>query len=98
MALQRFLASGLGYYTSSPMWHRASIKLLHNFVWARFIIRITPDFITGLETFAARYTAGIIGCHLLGLWEGEYPNGTGIYMGLMAVLLAVDRGFQGKKR
>lgn len=71
--------------SGSAVWHRASVKLLHNFLWARFIIVCLPDFVSGLETIGRRYTAGIVGCHLLGEYEAGYPQGVGVYFGLMVI-------------
>lgn len=75
-------------------WHMAGTKLLQNFAWARFILGPLPKFVTGLNTFGHRYTAGILGGHLLGMWEGAYPNGIAVYFGLMVVLLGFDRWAQ----
>lgn len=98
MAIQRILASAIAYRTGSAFWHKASIKLLNNFIWARFLIYTVPKYITGFESFHSRINVGVIGCHFLGLWEGDYPNGIGIYMGLSVLLLALDRWGQGKNK
>lgn len=98
MALQRLVAAGIAYHSGSTFWHKASIKLLNNFVWARFIIHLLPKYVVGFESLHTRVTAGVVGCHFLGMWEGDYPNGNAIYMGLMFVLLALDRWGQGKKK
>lgn len=79
-------------------WHNASTKLLHNLIRARFFIETVPSYVSGLETFANRYTAGIIGCHLMELWVEDYPNGIGLYIGILFMLLAFDRWEQTKNK
>ncbi|KAM0417251.1 hypothetical protein ACHAPT_012762 [Fusarium lateritium] len=93
MAIQRMLASGLAIYLNSPEWHRASIKLLTNFIWVRFIITWSGKF-AGVDTYQHGYSAGVVGGHLMGMWEGNYPHGIAIYMGLLMSLLALDRWAQ----
>lgn len=78
MVIQRLLASGIAVYTGSAAWQKASVKLLHNFVWARIFIVRVPRYVSGLDSYDQKYTAGIVACHLMGLWEGSYPNGVAI--------------------
>ncbi|KAM5355123.1 hypothetical protein ACJ41O_001769 [Fusarium nematophilum] len=94
MALQRLLATGLAVYLESAMWHKASIKLLNNFIWARIFILQSRQYIAGLDTHTKRYAAGIVGCHLMGIYEGDYTYGIGIYIGLMTLLLSFDKWAQ----
>lgn len=90
MAVQRALATGLSIYYQSTTWNRASIKLLNSFIWARLIIHHVGKVLPMIETSQQRYTVGILGCHIIGLLEGGYPNGVPLYIGLMTLLLALD--------
>ncbi|KAJ4319341.1 hypothetical protein N0V84_006426 [Fusarium piperis] len=90
MAFQRLLASGLAVYLASPEWHRASIKLLASFVWVRFLITWSSKF-AGINTYQQGYSIGQIGGILMGIYEGSYPHGIGIYVGMVISLLALDR-------
>lgn len=99
MAISRLLATAMairggGFGVDDVAWHMASTKLLQNFVYARFIIITIPNYVTGLDTYWRKYTAGIVGCHLMGLWEGNYPNGMGLYFAILMVLLGFDRWAQ----
>lgn len=103
MAIQRLIATGLalqggGFGIDGPTWHRASVKLVQNFIWARFILLTISDLVAGLGTYGSKYTTAILGCHLMGMWEGGYPNGMGIYFGLLLVLLGFDKWAQRFKR
>lgn len=91
MTCQRLLATGIAYHTGSLAWHKASIKLLSSFVWARFIIFHLPNYVAGLASYGSRYTAGILGGEIMGLWEGDYPYGIIMYFVMVSTLLALDR-------
>lgn len=82
---------GFAYHTGSTVWHKASIKLLSAFIWARIIIVRLPDYVKGLENYGARYTAGIVGAEIMGLWEGDYPHGIIMYFVMLTAFMALDR-------
>ncbi|KAI0866436.1 hypothetical protein F4860DRAFT_139674 [Xylaria cubensis] len=92
MSLQRLIATGMAVYTGTSYWHTASVMLLNNFLWARVIIgsRI------GNMSWKQKYVVGIVGSHLLGLYNGEYPHGIAIYCVLMWCLLNIDGWAKGR--
>ena len=98
MAIQRLFATAMALQKGSRAWHQASITLLSNFAYARFfIVKLIPR-MAGFDTYQARYSAGIVGCHLMGLWEGQYPWGMAMYAALMFQLLWVDKLAQGQDK
>lgn len=94
MAFQRLLASGMAWYHGSAAWHRASAKILHNFIWARVGIVWGRRFLAGFESYGAAYTGGTVACTLFGMYEGSYPHGALIWAGIMISLLVFDRWAQ----
>ncbi|KAL2686870.1 hypothetical protein Neosp_004412 [[Neocosmospora] mangrovei] len=90
MAFMRVLASGLALYLGSTEWHRASVKMLASFIWVRLISRWSSRF-AGFNTYGQGYSLGVIGGILMGIYEGTYPYGIGIFMGTTLSLLAFDR-------
>ncbi|KAK4210615.1 hypothetical protein QBC37DRAFT_376859 [Rhypophila decipiens] len=86
MSVQRLFATAMAIHTGHPQWHEASIMLLNNFIWARVLIGSRM----GRFSWKQRYGVGIVGSHLLGMWNGSYPHGIAIYCGLMFVLLNID--------
>lgn len=96
MILQRLLAGGIAYYTGSLVWHNASVKLLNSYIWARLIVVYLANYITGFPTYGSRYTAGIVGAEIMGLWEGDYPHGMIMYFVLGSAFLWLDKWSSGK--
>ncbi|RSL68644.1 hypothetical protein CEP54_002745 [Fusarium duplospermum] len=90
MAFMRVLASGLAVYLGSTEWHRASIKLLASFVWVRVFILWSGKF-AGINTPQQRYSLGLVGGILMGIYEGSYPHGIVIYLATVFSLMAFDR-------
>lgn len=94
MSIQRSFATAMAIHTGASYWHEASIMLLNNFIWARVIIgsRI------GKLSWKQRYVVGIVGSHLLGMYNGKYPHGIAIYCGLMVFLLNIDGWAKGRDK
>ncbi|KAI1261790.1 hypothetical protein F5Y18DRAFT_400512 [Xylariaceae sp. FL1019] len=92
MAIQRLIATAMALYTGEAYWHTASIMLLNNFIWARIIIGSK----IGKLSWKQRYVVGIVGSHLLGMYNGNYPHGIAIYCGLMWTLLNIDGWAKGR--
>lgn len=92
MAIQRIFATSMALHTGVSSWHEASVMLLNNFIWARVIIgsRI------GKLSWKQKYVVGIVGSHLLGMYNGDYPHGIAVYCGLMMLLLNVDGWAKGR--
>lgn len=90
MAFQRVLASGLSVYLGSPEWHRASIKMLSSFVWVRFLIMSSVR-LAGINNYQQGYSIGLISGILMAMYEGSYPHGIAIFVGVVASLMALDR-------
>ncbi|KAI8631477.1 hypothetical protein F5Y19DRAFT_423895 [Xylariaceae sp. FL1651] len=92
MSIQRLIATSMAIYTGASHWHVASVMLLNNFIWARVIIgsRI------GKLSWKQRYVVGIVGSHLLGMYNGNYPHGIAIYCVLMWCLLNIDGWAKGR--
>nr|A0A1B4XBI5.1 RecName: Full=Sordarin/hypoxysordarin biosynthesis cluster protein P [Sordaria araneosa]BAV32160.1 hypothetical protein [Sordaria araneosa] len=93
MSVQRLFATAMAIRTGDPRWHEASIMLLNNFIWARLLIAYCK---MGRFSWKQRYGVGIVGSHLLGMWNGTYPHGIAIYCGLMVVLLNIDGWAKGR--
>ncbi|KAL2873817.1 hypothetical protein SGCOL_011046 [Colletotrichum sp. CLE4] len=89
-ALQRALASTLGYVHGDAQWHRASVKLLNNFTWVRWLLTFGKHF-QGFRTYGDTFTASVVMAHPLSLWEGDYPAGIPLYASIVLMLLAVDK-------
>lgn len=96
MILQRLLAGGIAYYTGSLVWHNASIKLLNSYIWARIIVVYLSNYIAGFPNYGSRYTVGIVGAEVMGLWEGDYPHGMIMYFVLGSAFLWLDKYYSGK--
>ncbi|GKT62938.1 hypothetical protein ColTof4_05468 [Colletotrichum tofieldiae] len=89
-AVQRVLASTLGFLHGDARWHRASIKLLNNFTWTRWI-GVYAGYFQGFRAYADAFTASVVISHPLALWEGDYPAGIPLFGAVMFVLLVVDK-------
>ncbi|OHE93295.1 hypothetical protein CORC01_11438 [Colletotrichum orchidophilum] len=89
-AVQRALASTLGYVHGDAQWHRASIKLLNNFTWVRWLSTF-GTYLQGFRTYGETFTATVVMAHPLSLWEGDYPAGIPLYASIVLALLAVDK-------
>jgi hypothetical protein len=90
MVCQRLLASGLAACLGSAKWHRASIKVLHSFIWGRVLVAGARH-LSAFETHAKAVTGGTVASGLGGMYEGSYPHGNAIWIGCMVGLLALDR-------
>ncbi|GJC99012.1 hypothetical protein CH63R_11069 [Colletotrichum higginsianum IMI 349063] len=90
MAAQRALASTLGYVHGDAQWHRASVKLLNNFTWVRWIWACGGH-LQGIRTHGDALTAAVVASHPLALWEGDYPAGIPLLGAIVFALLAVDK-------
>lgn len=90
MVCQRLLASGLAAYLGSARWRRASIKVLHSFIWSRGFIAVAKHpsaFDTRVNAVAGGTVVSVLG----GIYEGSYPHGNLIWIGCMMGLLALDK-------
>lgn len=94
MSLQRIIAIAMALHTGEAYWNEASIALLNNFIWARIIIGAR----IGGMSWKQKYVVGIVGSHLLGLYNGDYPHGIAIYCVLMMLLLNIDRWAKGREK
>jgi hypothetical protein len=90
MVFQRLLASGLAAYLGSAKWHRASIKVLHSFIWGRVLIAGARH-LSAFETHFKAVMGGTVVSGLGGMYEGSYPHGNVIWIGCMVGLLALDK-------
>lgn len=90
MVCQRLLASGLAAYLGSAKWHRASIKVLHSFIWSRGFIAV-GKYMSVFDTRVKAVAGGTVLSGLGGIYEGSYPHGNLIWIGCMMGLLALDK-------
>jgi hypothetical protein len=90
MICQRLLASSLAAYLGSAKWHRASIKVLHSFIWGRGFIAVAKH-LSIFETHMKAVAGGTVVSGLSGIYEGSYPHGNLIWIGCMMGLLALDK-------
>ncbi|KAM0197402.1 hypothetical protein ACHAPI_004862 [Fusarium lateritium] len=90
MVFQRLIATGLAVYLGSAKWHRASIKVLHSFVWGRVLIAGARH-LSPFDTHVKAVTGGTVVSGLGGIYEGSYPHGNAIWIGCMVGFLALDK-------
>ena len=91
LALQRMLATGISYATTSPTWHRASIKILNQFIYNRYLLGelVKLDIFPGGRPSA--FSALVFASGSVALWEGDYPWGVPMFSALVLGLVAFER-------
>lgn len=85
----------LGYWWSNARLFGLSVKFLNLFSWFRAVHRVLPRLLPmrfrGPGKYIACYDAAIVVGTFVSLWEVGYPAGSGIFAGLVALLIWVER-------
>jgi hypothetical protein len=85
----------LGYLWTDTRLFGLSVKFLNLFSWFRAVHRVLPRILPmrfrGPGKYIACYDAAIVVGTFVSLWEVGYPAGSGIFAGLTALLIWVER-------
>ncbi|KAF3762832.1 hypothetical protein M406DRAFT_72819 [Cryphonectria parasitica EP155] len=85
----------LGYHWNDANLFRLSVQLLNWFSWFRITHRVLPRVVPhrfkGLGKYVVCYEATLVLSSCVAMWEVGYPGGVGAFLGILTVLLSLER-------